>query len=373
MGKHLVLVGGGHAHMMTLAAIRDIQDMGHSVTVIGPSKYHYYSGMGPGMLGESYTPQQIRFATRHVVEKLGGRFILDKVTRVDPVEKKVFLASGDTLSYDVVSFNSGSSIDQQMVVPQSPAVFSVKPIKTLFKAQQKIIAETSTRKITIGIIGGGPSSAEISGNIRQLVHRHHGIQPIIQIFSSGNYMKQFPKKVRHLTKKKLAAKGIDILETSRVQQVNNRQIVLKTGESYPADIIFLAHGVRPSRIFSASNIPVGDDGGLLVNQFLQVTQYPEIFGGGDCISFAPQPLNKVGVYAVRQNPILLHNLVAALEGKPLQPFDPGGDYLLIFNLGQGQGVFHKGMLTFSGRLAFTIKDTIDRKFIRKFQAIEYEQ
>ena len=41
------------------------------VTVIGPSDHHYYSGMGPGMLSGTYQPDEIRFATRHVVEKMG--------------------------------------------------------------------------------------------------------------------------------------------------------------------------------------------------------------------------------------------------------------------------------------------------------------
>ena len=51
MKKHLVLVGGGHAHMVTLAHIHRFVEKGYRVTVIGPSAYHYYSGMGPGMLG----------------------------------------------------------------------------------------------------------------------------------------------------------------------------------------------------------------------------------------------------------------------------------------------------------------------------------
>ena len=79
---------------------------------------------------------------------------------------------------------------------------------------------------------------------------------------------------------------------------------------------------------------------------------------------------KVGVYAVRQNPVLYHNLVARLEGDALMPFDPGGDYLLIFNLGGGVGVLKKRWLEFGGRPAFLIKDYIDRKFMREFQAIE---
>jgi NADH dehydrogenase FAD-containing subunit len=123
-------------------------------------------------------------------------------------------------------------------------------------------------------------------------------------------------------------------------------------------------------VFGDSGIETGPDGGLLVNRFLQHKQHPEIFGGGDCIYFEDSPLDKVGVYAVRQNPVLLHNLMASLEGGELKAFDPGGAYLLIFNLGDGTGIFHKWFIQFGGGLAFRIKDYIDRKFMRTFQAFE---
>ncbi|MBW2484560.1 MAG: pyridine nucleotide-disulfide oxidoreductase, partial [Deltaproteobacteria bacterium] len=84
MNKHLVLVGGGHAHMVTLKNLKTFIGKGHKITVIGPSPYHYYSGMGPGMLSRTYSPDDIRFATEHVVKKQGGNFVLDKVTRIDP-------------------------------------------------------------------------------------------------------------------------------------------------------------------------------------------------------------------------------------------------------------------------------------------------
>jgi hypothetical protein len=62
--------------------------------------------------------------------------------------------------------------------------------------------------------------------------------------------------------------------------------------------------------------------------------------------------------------------MAALDEAQLQPFEPGGDYLLIFNLGDGAGIFYKRPILFGGRLAFIIKDYIDRKFMRRFQALE---
>jgi len=57
MGKHLVLVGGGHAHLTVLLNLAMYVERGHSVTLIGPSPYHYYSGMGLGCSPGSIFPR----------------------------------------------------------------------------------------------------------------------------------------------------------------------------------------------------------------------------------------------------------------------------------------------------------------------------
>jgi hypothetical protein len=75
----------------------------------------------------------------------------------------------------------------------------------------------------------------------------------------------------------------------------------------------------------------------------------------------------VGVYAVRENPILHHNLTAALEGGTMTVFTPQPHYLLIFNMGNGKGIYWKKGWVWEGRLAFLLKDYIDRKFMREFQ------
>ena len=370
MGKHLVLVGGGHAHMVTLANLHKFVEKGHNVMVIGPSAYHYYSGMGPGMLGKIYTPDAIRFATKHVVEKQGGTFVLGKAARVDPDEKTVFLESGETVSYDVLSFNAGSYVPATNVKDDVKDIYFVKPIEKLIDARARILDLVSQKKIVISIIGGGPSSAEIAGNTWGLTRDFGKNMPEIRIFAGKKFMSRFPDNIRRKVIGSLIKRGVEILEQGYVKEIKTRHITLESGKSYNTDIIFLAIGVKPSPIFEESGLPTGQDGGLLVNKYLQSTEYPEIFGGGDCIYFKDRPLDKVGVYAVRENPVLYHNLMAAVEGTDLMPFNPGGDYLLIFNLGDGTGVLRKRWLLFGGRPAFIIKDYIDRKFMKKFQSIE---
>lgn len=368
MAKKLVLIGGGHAHMVTLANINKIVESGNSVTVIGPSAYHYYSGMGPGMLGRTYSPADIRFNTKKVVEDRGGTFILDAAVRIDPLQRVVRTKGGREIAYDVLSCNAGSYVTKPDI--KDGEVFFVKPIEKLVEARDKIEELTGQGRIRIAILGGGPSSAEIAGNIIQLVNYTGGHQPDITIFAGNSFMKRFPGKVRRLVQHSLIRRGVVINEDGYANLTTGSAITLADGQKYQADLIFMATGVHPASIFAESHLPTGPDGGLLVNRYLQSPTYPEIFGGGDCIYFADQPLDKVGVYAVRQNMILYHNLTGALAGTELTEFVPGGAYLLIFNLGSGDGVFHKYWLTFGGRIAFIIKDYIDRKFMRRFQAFE---
>ena len=375
MRKHLVLVGGGHAHMVTLENIRQFVDKGVKVTVIAPSSHHYYSGMGPGMLGGTYTPDDIRFATQKVVTAQGGVFVRDRVVRIDPEKRRVFTASGHEFDYDLLSFNAGSYISMDPVKERPKNgypdnIYPVKPIEKLMEASEKLARLFQDGPVRVSIVGGGPSSAEVAGNVRQLAQRSGGHSPEIRIFAGKGFMARFPEGVRSRVRRILEGKGIEIVETGYVRQITPDQIVLDSAEAFPTDFTFMASGVNPSTIFEASGLPMGPDKGLLVNTYLQSTAHPEIFGGGDCICFQPKPLDKVGVYAVRENPVLLHNLMASLAGGELMPFDPGPDYLLIFNLGGGQGVLKKHSLVFGGRIAFWIKDYIDRKFIRRFQAIE---
>ncbi len=370
MKKHLLLIGGGHAHMVTLANLHKFIEKGFIVSVIQPSEYHYYSGMGPGMLGGTYSVDDIRFATRRLVESRGGTFILGKAFKIDPIKQLVYLQDDREIHYDVLSCNAGSFVpDSELVQGEPHNVFTSKPIESLFTARKTILELCKEKKVIIGVIGSGPSSLEISGNIHQLCREQAVNMPKIRLFAGRQFMSGRAGKIRRLAREILAGKDIEIIESGYVEKISGDELVLENGDTFRNDIIFPAVGVKPSPIFARSSLPVGPDGGLRVNDYLQSICYTNIFGGGDCIYFESGPLDKVGVYAVRQNPVLYGNLMACLEERALEKFNPGGTYLLIYNLGDGDGIFSKWSFTFSGRIAFWIKDYIDRKFIRTFQEL----
>ncbi len=368
-GKRLVLAGAGHAHLTALTQLKRFIDKGHGVTVVSLRDRHYYSGMGPGMLSGIYRPEEIRIDVKRMTESRGGRFVRGKVEGIDPRGRRLFLAGGDVLSYDVVSFNTGSGIPFPVPEPSRSIAFPVKPIHNLMAARQRIIQGLREKELTIAIVGGGAAGIEIAGNVRRLVRDQEGTARI-RLYSGVRMAPHFDGSVRLRALHSLERRGVSIRENVRVSEIDGRSLRFADGTLEEADVIFLAAGVQPSDLFRKSGLPVGEDGGLLVDRHLRSTAHPEIFGGGDCIAFAPAPIPRIGIHAVRQNPILLHNLAAALENQPLHPFIPQKKYMLILNMGDGTGILFRDRLVFSGRLAWRLKDWIDRRFIRRFHAAE---
>ena len=367
MGE-LVLAGAGHAHMMLMEAIPDIIADGHRVTVIGPDERHYYSGMGPGLLGGVYSPDEISFPVKSMVESRGGTFVLGKVSRIDPYKRLAILEAGQEFPYDVLSCNLGSFVPSSLAHEGSSNVYTAKPIQNLLLARMAIQEIGLERPVRIGVCGGGPAALEIAGNAWAAAYEKGRFGAKVQIFTGSTFLHNHPGRVRSMAVKSLNKHGIEIIQGSYVDHVATGSIKLQNGQYYEQDIIFLALGVKPSEVFATSEMPTGKDGGLKVNRYLQSISHPDIFGGGDCIWYEPAPLDKVGVYAVRQNPVLVHNVRAQLQGRSLSPFDPGGSYLLIFNTGCGKGILYKNGLSFGGAPAFWIKDYIDRKFIKRFKS-----
>jgi NADH dehydrogenase FAD-containing subunit len=366
MKKHLVLVGGGHAHLTVIKHIDAFVEKGHDVTLISPTTHHYYSGMGPGVLSGIYRPQQIWFNVRKMALDRGASFVQGVVAKVDAEHNMVLLDSGDDVGYDVVSFNTGSEVPMRGIEGFEEHIFPVKPIENLIKARQTIRALLQQKPVELLVVGGGPAGLEIAGNLWRLGDDSGG-RARIRVLAGRKFMPDCPDKVRQSAMISLGERDIEVVESATVREFSKRRALLEDGREYLFDAVLLAWGIRPSPLFRDSGMPTDETGGLLVNAYLQSIAYPEIFGGGDCIGFQPMPLDKVGVYPVRENPILYHNLLAAITGADMKPFEPQDSYLLIFNLGNGKAIYWKNRLVFSGKTAFLLKDYIDRKFMKNFQ------
>ena len=76
---------------------------------------------------------------------------------------------------------------------------------------------------------------------------------------------------------------------------------------------------------------------------------------------------KAGVYAVREAPILDHNLRAAIIGSAPRPYIPQRTFLALLNTADGKALLRWRGLVSHSRPAWWLKDHIDRAFVRQYQ------
>ena len=152
----------------------------------------------------------------------------------------------------------------------------------------------------------------MAGNIWRLVQDHRGTAQIILANSTDRLLPNVAEKAGRLAEQSLSRRGVQIVSNFMAATMSQGIVRSQSGEEIPYDVAILTIGIVPPHIFIDSGLKTAKDGALLVNDYLRSVDYPEIFGGGDCIAIQGSPLGRVGVYAVREAPILFHNLLASL-------------------------------------------------------------
>lgn len=368
MQRHLLLAGAGHCHLEVLGNLEEYLRRGCKVTLISPGNF-WYSGMGPGALSRMYPPETVCVDTAALVREGGGKYVEDTVRRIDVRQKTVELGSGTTISYDLLSLNVGSLVPTSMIEGAESFGWTVKPIENLVRLREAIEKRTgSHREVRVVIAGGGAAGCEIAINIRRLLEQLATPHRITLVHSGEALMKREGKQPGRKVARAMERAGVRVAYRTKVVRAEPGRVHLDDGSSAHCDFFIIAVGVQPPPLFRESDLPTAADGSLLVNEHLQCVSAPDIFGAGDCVGFACSPPPRVGVYAVRESKLLHHNLLAWLDGSRLRRFRPGKSYMLILNLGDGDGLLFWNGRAWRGRWAFRLKNFLDCRFVEKYRS-----
>lgn len=364
--KQAVLVGAGHAHLHAIGRGGVFRRSGHALTVVAPDPF-WYSGLATGMVGGLYPPELDCIDVESLAANHGATFLRDKMVGLDRKDRKVLLESGGALSYDALSLNLGSA-PTAIPGPKQPGLYDVKPIYRLRELRADLAARFTRKRAPTRVViaGGGATGVELAGNIARLA-RDFSATIEIAVLGGDRFLDQLPPKAAKAVLRNLQSRGVRFRAGSRVVRLETGGALTLGGATVPFDIFVNATGLKPSAILCDLDLPLGPDGTLAVDKHLRSPADPLIHAGGDCAALEGHTLPRIGVYAVRQAPVLLDNLVAALDGSMPRTFVPQRRYLWIMNLGDGTGLAVRGRFWWHGRSAFRLKDWIDRRFLRAYQ------
>ncbi|SDJ11459.1 FAD-dependent oxidoreductase [Salimicrobium halophilum] len=355
--NRLLLIGGGHANVYILDALRK-ESVDMEVTMVSPSRYQYYSGMFSGFTEGLYEKEDIRIDLRRLAEDGGGSFIEGEVTHVDPQRKEVKVGE-DTIRFDLVSFDTGSLVKEPNHLQED--VYSVKPN---YVFPENIDHLKRTREPVI--VGGGAAGVELAFSMLAWRKKHQVHQRVTLIHSS-HLLEEFGKKASRKAEELAAEKGISVITGERVTDVDKEVLWTDSDRRVSHTGVLWLAGAEAPPLYEKSGIKTDQDGFMLVNDQLQSVSHPSLFGAGDCVSFLKNRVPKNGVYAIRQAPVLWENLKRKCKDEPLSSFRPQRTYMAILSTGQKEGLLSYGGLVLHHRLCFRLKHFIDSRFIKNYE------
>ncbi|MEX0868312.1 MAG: FAD-dependent oxidoreductase, partial [Nitriliruptoraceae bacterium] len=185
------------------------------------------------------------------------------------------------------------------------------------------------------------------------------------LFERGpSLLANFPPGAQAATLRRFRRRGVTVHLDTPVCRLTTHG--LDTGRRWHAhDVAVLATGLVAHP--DVERMGLGGHDGIPVDETLQHVSYDDIYAVGDCAHRVDAPLPKIGVYAVRQGPVLVESLLARRRGDALPRFAAADHVLQIVDLGDGTAVAARGRRWFAGRLPRVVKRRIDRRWLDRYR------
>jgi selenide,water dikinase len=361
--RDLLLVGGGHAHALVLRRLAMQAPAALRMTLISPAPLTPYSGMLPGLLAGHYALEDTHIDLERLCRWAGVRFLVDEVVALDPQRRLVTCRERGEMAYDLLSLDIGSQPELDSVPGARQYATPVKPVSGLWARWQGI--EGGDDPGHIAVVGGGAGSVEIA---MAIAHRLRARSPMLTLYcGAARILQGYGAAARRRVERQLDALGIKLRCAARAVEVSEGRLHFGDGSSATFDTLIWSTGAAAAPWVAASGLPVDERGFMAVRDTLQSTTFDDVFGAGDIATQVNHPRPKAGVYAVRQGPVLAHNLLAALRGEALREHVPQRHFLSLLALGSRAAVAERQGLSLSGAWVWRWKDRIDRGFMRRFQ------
>jgi selenide,water dikinase len=369
--RDLVLVGGGHSHALALRMLAMRPINGLRITLISPSSHSPYSGMLPGLVAGHYCFEQAHIDLARLCQWAGARFICAAVTGLAPDARSLSLAGRPSIEYDILSLDIGSQPELDSVPGARDYATPVKPVAGLWQRWQNLLtrisAVSSSDAARIAVVGGGAGSVELVLAMSQCLPSASARFDLW--CAAPDILQGYNARARASVSNALKQRGISVHLNARVAEVGDHYLLTTDGLRANFDEVFWCTGAAAAPWIGASGLTTDDHGFLAVRDTLQSVDDDRIFGAGDIAVQLNHPRPKAGVYAVRQAPVLAHNLRAALLQSPLREHHPQRRFLSLISLGDKLATADKALFSASGRWVWRWKDHIDRKFMARFEKL----
>ena len=340
----LVVVGGGFAGV---AACQHLRKAPVDITLLDRRNFHLFQPLLYQVATGALSPANIAEPLRTIFAKQRNvTTLLGEAVDLDPEAGTLTLQTGQILPFDsllVAVGAKGSYFGNDHWGEHAPGL---KTLEDATEMRRKVFSafEAAERTddplvrqamLTFVIVGGGPTGTELAGTLAEIAHEtlrdeFRRICPsdatIILVQSGDRILKGYPDKLSVSAADKLGELGVSVRLGSRVVDVADDHVKVKTGDrvdAIPTCTVLWAAGVQAAKfthtLAQRLEAQVDRGGQILSQPDLTVAGHPNVFVAGDMCHFKTtegSSLPGVAQVAMQQGKHVAKTIRARLDEEP---------------------------------------------------------
>lgn len=338
----LVVVGGGFAGMELVKSLRN-QPL--QIILLDRHNYHQFQPLLYQVATSGLEANNIASPFRKQFNNYKNlEYRKAEVKHIDPSAKVVQTDQGK-ISYNYLALATGSATNFFGKESLKTHAYGMKDLKqalnirhhaleNLEKATKEQDPEKRDALTNFVIVGGGPAGVEMAGALAEF--REHilpkdypeydpSIMNISLLEAGPRLLLGMSEASSQTALEYLRSMEVDVRLDTAVEDYDGVNISHNQGEALQACNLIWSAGVKANVPASSMDAEMTKAGRLVVDQYMQIQGYKDIFAIGDvsayCTKEYPQGHPMVAQTAIQQGKHLGKNLRRALKGKVLKPFN----------------------------------------------------
>jgi NADH:ubiquinone reductase (H+-translocating) len=383
--KRIVILGGGFGGVYAAIHLEKLLAREHAVEIclVSRDNFFLFTPMLHEIAASDLEVTNIVNPLRKLLHRVD--VLVGKVNEIDLPNKRVLISRGyrnglQQVDYDhlVIALGSITNFYNLPGFPKLPLAMKSLPDAIRLRAQVLRHLEEANSEcnpsdrqslLTFVVAGGGFAGVETVAALNDFVREALPFYPnlsenmlrVMLVHSGSVILPELGESLGRYSEKVLAQRGVEIRHNTRVKRMTDGDIVLTDDTSIPSRTLVWTAGTVPNPL--VSSLPCGKERGrLIVNQFLGVPDWPDVWAVGDC-AFVPDTRNPgkshppTAQHAIREGKVVAQNIAAALADRPLKSFSFRTIGLLA-SIGRRMGVARIFGFNFSGFFAWWMWRTV---------------
>ena len=390
--NRILILGGGFAGLYAAMELDKclLPDQDVEVTLINRENFFLFTPMLHEVAASDLDPTAIVNPVRKMLKRVN--FFAGEVESIDLSQKQVVVSHGlahhqHSRTYDHLVVGLGSITNLYELPGLDERNLTMKSLEDAIRLRNHLIAqleeadnECVTKKdalLCFVVAGGGFSGVETVGALNDFVrevlpsysHLTEDMLRVVLVHAGPVILPELGEKLGAYAQKKLVERGIEIHVNTKVSAVSAHGVELSDGTTIESDTLIWTAGSSPNPL--VQDLPCKKERGrIVVDQFLEVVDWPGVWALGDCAAVPDTSTGKfsppTAQHALRQGRVLAQNISASIRGRPKKRF-VFSTIGQLATIGKRTGVANILGIKFSGFIAWWIWRTIYLSKLPRFE------